>query len=460
MKRTYAAGLLALGLHLACLCSVASAASSYTWGIKYANDPPPAGTVDGRAPARKMGQVLNQSGWANALHDTAANSTGILVDQATRTRNGAFIFGHGGDNSIITGGDWYASNNLFYAGALVIPGISKSSSWLSSVGMTELDDLKWIILAGCDTGDMTDSYGWLSYGREHGVDSVIGWNSPGQNGSGSVFASDNDDPQSGPNYFWTRFAGYMGDGYKFERAISEAGIDSRNRWGTDYGWERRWRAGGTASQPADFKIVPPAVGKDDDNSGSAQRASASVPPVRTVDSSGQLTFLSRPRSSEGATRFAPGQLETQAEAFLTRAVGQPLELISAGPADRVPGDALYRFEYRSVVAGVPGPVWAVLELDERTGKVATFELSSARPDQTEFLISEQQAISIALTQTTEAVEIDSAAADVWKGPRWTIVLRSSAPQETGQTQIMIDGRTGQVINKALALQATPSQEAK
>ncbi len=143
------------------------------------------------------------------------------------------------------------------------------------------------------------------------------------------------------------------------------------------------------------------------------------------DRAGNLvSFSAEPTLSEPA-RLSPRNVRRAAVRFLTRYVhwfnARDFHLLS-GRISHEQGDALTALTYRTLIRGIPGPAFAKVEVDRRTGRVVSEDAIRVHPTTTIFRVSRRQAIRTARRAVHAQGQIRSATRDIWRNPEWNVVI--------------------------------------
>jgi hypothetical protein len=164
-----------------------------------------------------------------------------------------------------------------------------------------------------------------------------------------------------------------------------------------------------------------------------------------------MTFFSAPASSAGPVRISIRRAGATAARFLLdRSPGiarRGLVLVGRQAVSHERGEALEGFAFRSRMSGVPGPAVADVEVDLRSGRVVFAAAGTVATRGARFRVGLAAARRIAAAAVGGG-RVLSARRDIWRYPRWTVILRPRAkPGETAAVELdALDGRVMSISN--------------
>lgn len=342
---------------------------------------------------------------------------------------------------------------------------------------TDVDDMRLLILGGCDTAR---SGPWGDFNKvavSRGIDSVITFQDlvyfPAT-APGTAIGSTN---YSG-NYFWSRFSTYVAGGTNAGTALAWARTDLVAKEGSAGGWDR-YVIRGAVSNPAAVVLKPAAPGQPWNSQPLAtetfQTFSALTPTGSTVSSGPDGTSLTTVSTVEGveyrtgpdgAVYDAVGTAASTGEVTLSAAQARAAAyrfasdnvagfsadwaLVTDEPVSHLAGDTVQLLRWRPLMAGHAAAREITIEIDRRTGAVVYFSATRAKSSNIHVAITAAEAIAKARDAIGSQDGHATAAADIWNTSRWTITIdRGLTGRPEARVpdveQIEIDARTGDVL---------------
>lgn len=343
----------------------------------------------------------------------------------------------------------------------------------------EVDDMRLLVLAGCDTA-LAGSWGDFNKAAvSRGVDSVISFSDlvyyPATTSGTPIGSTD----YSG-NYFWGRFSYHARTGATISTALARARTDLVAKEGRAGGWDT-YVIRGAVSSPGSVRLNPAGPGQPWNSDPLATlpfSTFAQLTPVATTTSRGtdgtELTnvttaegvlYRTRPDgtvldavgapTASGEITFSAEQARAAAQRFAQANIpgfAADWELIADEAISHLDGDALQLLRWRTVQAGRAGAHEVTIEIDRRTGAVTY--LSDTRGTATDggFVISVEDAIAIARRSLGSQAGAATAVADTWHTSRWIVTVDRGHQGPAGMPvfrnvdRIEIDAHTGTVLS--------------
>ncbi|MGP3947875.1 PepSY domain-containing protein [Streptomyces sp. 7N604] len=341
----------------------------------------------------------------------------------------------------------------------------------------EIDDMRLLILAGCDTA-LSSAWGDFNKAAiSRGVDSVISFSDlvyyPATTSTTAVSTTN----YSG-NYFWDRFSYHATTGVSLSTALARARTDLVAKEGNAHGWDT-YVIRGAVSNPGGVKLKPAGAGEPWDSDPLATEAFSSfaqLTPIATTTSQdadgAQLTdvttaegvlYRARPDgtildavgtpTTSGEVTLSADQAREAAQRFVQAGVpgfSADWTLVTDEAASHLDGDALQLLQWRTVEAGKSGTREVTVEIDRRTGAVVYLSAARGAANAGAFPISAQEAIATARAAIGDEQSPATAVADTWDTSRWTVTIDRGL---TGRTdaqlpdveRLEVDARTGDVL---------------
>ncbi|MBT2404929.1 hypothetical protein J7F00_15555 [Streptomyces sp. ISL-21] len=346
----------------------------------------------------------------------------------------------------------------------------------------DVDDMRLLILAGCDTAQSGIWGDFNKAAASRGIDSVITFADlvyyPGT-AAGTAISTTN---YSG-NYFWSRFSYHVTTGASVSTALARARTDLVVREGNAGGWDK-YVIRGAVANPGGVVLKPAGAGQPLDSQPLATQ------PVPTPAFSGftQLTPVAS-TSSEGpdgaevtnVTTAEGVQYRTRADGSVLDAVGTPTtsgetslsperaretalrflqdnvagfsadwQFVDDEAVSHLDGDALRLLRWRAVEAGQAGTREVTVEIDRRTGAVVYLSAAGGQADAASFPVSRDDAIAAARAAVGDDHSPATAVGDTWDTSRWTVTIdRGLAGRSDAQVpdveQVQVDALTGAVL---------------
>jgi hypothetical protein len=312
----------------------------------------------------------------------------------------------------------------------------------------EIDDMRLLVLAGCDTA-LSSAWGDFNKAAiSRGVDSVISFSGlvyyPATT-SGTAISTTN---YSG-NYFWDRFSYHAKTGVSVSTALARARTDLVAKEGKAGGWDR-YVIRGAVSNPGGITLKPAAAGQP---LGSQPLATegftsfAQLTPVASTTSQGPdggpvtevttaegVEYRVRPDGSildavgipttSGEISLTTEQARDAARQFVSDNVtgfSSDWRLVTDEAVSHLDGDALRLLRWRTVEDGKAGAREVTAEIDRRTGAVTY--LSANRGSSTaDFRLTAEEAIAAARSAIGDTAGTASAEPDIWNASRWVVTV--------------------------------------
>lgn len=343
----------------------------------------------------------------------------------------------------------------------------------------EVDDMRLLVLAGCDT---SLSSAWGDFNKaavSRGVDSVISFSDlvyyPATTSTTSVSTTN----YSG-NYFWDRFSYHTKTGVSISTALARARTDLVAKEGKTGGWDK-YVIRGAVSNPGGVTLKPAGSGQPLNSQPLATTPFSTfteLTPVATTTSEGPgATAVTDVTTAEGVLyRLRPdgsvldavGTPTTSGDVALSadqaRAAAQRFaeanvpgftadwRLLTDEAVSHLDGDALRLLRWRTVEAGQAGAREVTVEIDRRTGAV-TYLSANHGSATADFRLTAEDAIAAARTAIGDREGTVSAEPDTWNASRWTVTVdrgltgRSDA-QVPDVEHLEVDARDGTVLSRS------------
>jgi peptidase YpeB-like protein len=422
----------------------------------------------------------------------AAQSMGYSATGYTNGRNSDDVFSDGADSSVL-GLFGHANAGIFQTDE----GATDSQDSILAAGTTtdvvspyaslrflteylpyaDVDDMRLLVLAGCDTAQ---SGSWGDFNKaatSRGVDSVITFADlvmyPATT-AGTAISTTN---YSG-NYFWSRFSYHVTTGASVSTALARARTDLVAKEGNAGGWDK-YVIRGAVANPGGVVLKPAATGQPLDSQPLATQAFSGftqLTPLASTSSQGpDGTEVTNVTTAEGV------QYRTRADGSVLDAVGTPTtsgattlsdeqaretalrfvqdnvagfsaswQLVADEAVSHLDGDALRLLRWRAVQAGQAGAREVTAEIDRRTGAVVYLSAAQGQADAASFPVSRDEAIAAARTAVGDDQSPATAVRDTWDASRWTVTIdRGLAGRSDAQVpdveQVQVDALTGTVL---------------
>ncbi|WP_443321472.1 PepSY domain-containing protein [Streptomyces sp. 7N604] len=423
--------------------------------------------------ARSMG--YSATGYTNGRH----------VDDVFNDGAGAAVlglFGHANAGIFQTNeGATDAQDSILAAGTTtdVVSPYANVRFMTEYLPFVEVDDMRLLILAGCDTALSSPWGDFNKAAVSRGVDSVISFSDlvyyPGT-ASGTAVSTTN---YSG-NYFWDRFSYHAKTGVSVSTALARARTDLVAKEGTAGGWDK-YVIRGAVSNPGGVKLKPAGPGQPLDSQPVATAAFpgfAQLTPETTTTSQGPdgtevtnvttaegVLYRVRPDGSildavgtpttSGDTALSAGEARAEAQRFIQANVpgfSSDWRLVTDEAVSHLDGDALQLLQWRTVEAGRAGAREVTTEIDRRTGAV-TYLSANHGSATADFRLTAEDAVAAARTAIGETTGTVSAEPDTWNASRWLVTVdrgltgRSDA-QVPDVERVEIDSRDGAVLSRS------------
>jgi hypothetical protein len=448
--------------------------------------------LDTRYSVQSFTSAAGSMGYAATGYQNGRSATNTFTDG--KSAGVLALFGHANAGIFLTDEGATDAEDQILAAGRVTDVVSPTPNVLRYVTeylpLLDVDDMRLMILAGCDTSVANDSWGdFLQAASSRGVDSVIGFSDlvyyPGTTPSTPVGNTN----YSG-NYFWSRFAAYVKTGVSVATAMSRARTDLVAKEGDADGWDR-YVIGGAASNPGAVTLTPVSPGGPAPTAGTAPTArtirptrayggvneltptgratavgadGARVTNVTTAEgvsyrlrADGSLLDLSAVASRTGEITLSPAQARARAESFARRSVPGFSPATWTRVDERTvrhgAGEALLLTRWRSVAAGHPGAREVTVEVDQRTGAITYSSATAGSAKEAGFALTADDAIRIARTHVAGGDIVDAgAAADTWQRSSWVVTLVHQPLGAAGARlphveRIRIDARDGALLSR-------------
>lgn len=457
----------------------ASAEDADAFGNRYRDG------LDTRYSAIRLEQAAASLGYASQTRTNGASSDvafNEVVDSAV-----VGFFGHSAGGVVqLTDGH---PDELLAAGTATMPvSIYTGVRFLSeALPFVDVDDLRLLILAGCDTADVDPTVGdFKEVTKARGVDSVVTFRD-------KVFFPDTAsavDPSTtnySGNYFWARFSTYIRDGDTVATALGRARTDLRTKEGSLGGWGSQVITGSVASPgnvrltgapagtaltsaptapvapmalPASLAELHIASERVEDSPHGAAQSTSTVEGVhyRRSTETGELIDLIAPASTSGAVDYSLDETATLArQAALTWADLDVTNWATTGAVvSHADTDSLAVFDYTARVGGRDRAL--TIEIDRRTGELVYLSSSwTTVAGPATGTVTAAEAARAAVAATAASAEPSSVTALRWGTPQWVVTIpanlptgrRSSGPASTitSEHRVLVDAITGNVVSK-------------
>lgn len=343
----------------------------------------------------------------------------------------------------------------------------------------DVDDMRLLILAGCDT---SLSSAWGDFNKaavSRGIDSVISFSGlvyyPATT-AGTAVSTTN---YSG-NYFWSRFSYHVKTGVSIGTALARARTDLVAKEGNAGGWDR-YVIRGAVTNPGGVKLIPAGSGQPLNSQPLATlpfSTFAQLTPLATTTSQSTdgievtevttaegVQYRQRPDGSvldavgtpttSGTVSLSPDEAREAAQRFAQANVPgftTDWRLVTDEAVSHLEGDAVQLLRWRTVEAGRAGAREVTIEIDRRTGAVTY--LSANRGSATaDFRLTAADAIAEARAAIGDTTGTASAKADTWNASRWLVTIdRGLAGRSDAQVpdvdRLEIDARDGTILSRS------------
>jgi hypothetical protein len=432
--------------------------------------------LDSRWSAQRLAQASAALGYAAGVH-TAGRTAGEAWNDGLGA--GVFgLFGHANGGLFqLREGSTPAQDAYLVAGTQldVAPLYSNMRFFTEYLPVTDIDDMRLLVLAGCYTATTSASYGdFNAVAVEKGVDSVVSFPGLVYYPASEAGTASSATAYSG-NYFWDRFAAHAQSGVSVSTALSRARTDLVAKEGSAGGWDRYVIRGSVAS-PGAVSLLPAGSGQaltsrplgvaafssvqdlTVTSRSTAEGPDGPVTDVRTAEgvsyrlqNDGSLLDLTAPAAVTGPVVLDETAARDRAERFLLANLpgfDASWPLLAAEPVSHEDSDELALLRYRPRLAGQAGPQEITVEVDRRTGAVTYLGRTSGSASDATFAVTETEAIDAALGflgHDAAAARRITATADTWDSSRWTVVVdRGLADGLPDVDLVTIDAVTGAV----------------
>lgn len=347
------------------------------------------------------------------------------------------------------------------------------------VPFADVDDMRLLILAGCDTAQ---SGPWGDFNKaaiSRGVDSAISFSGlvyyPAT-AAGTAISTTN---YSG-NYYWSRFSYHVTTGVSVSTALARARTDLVAKEGNAGGWDK-YVIRGAVANPGGVTLKPAAAGQPLNSQPLATEAFTSftqLTPVVSTTSQGPdgsavtdvttaegVQYRTRPDGSvldsvgtpttSGEITFSADQAREAAQRFVHDNVtgfSADWQLVTDEAVSHLDGDVVLLLRWRAVEAGKANAREVTAEIDRRTGAVTY--LSANRGSATaDFRLTAEDAIAAARSAIGDTAGTANAQPDIWNASRWVVTVdrgltgRSDA-QVPDVERLEIDSRDGTVLSRS------------
>lgn len=344
---------------------------------------------------------------------------------------------------------------------------------------TDVDDMRLLILAGCDTAQAGQLGDFNKVAVSRGVDSVISFSDLVYYPATTSGTSPSTTNYSG-NYFWSRFSYHVTTGVTVSTALARARTDLVAKEGSAGGWDRYVIRGAVAS-PGAVKLKPAGEGEPWNSRPLATpqfATTASLTPVNTTTAQGpagepltavqtaegvdyrlaadgSLIDLVGTPTTSGDVQLGAEEARAAAQEFLQRNVAgwdASWDLVAEQQVSHLEGDALTLLTWRPVQDGHAGAREVTVEIDRRTGAVTYLSSTQGAASSAAFAISPEEAIDAARAAIGNDRGTATAVADTWNASRWTVTVDRGLTGHPGAEvpdveSVEIDARTGDVLSR-------------
>ncbi|WP_338783929.1 PepSY domain-containing protein [Streptomyces sp. DG1A-41] len=344
---------------------------------------------------------------------------------------------------------------------------------------TDMDDMRLLVLAGCDTAQTGQLGNFNDVAVSRGIDSVISFSDlvmyPATT-SGTLPSATN---YSG-NYFWSRFSYHATTGVSVSTALSRARSDLVAKEGSAGGWDK-YVVRGAAANPGAVKLKPAAEGEPFNSQPVATptfSSPASLTPVSTTsaegpsgeplttvhtaegveyrtDADGSLYDLVGVPSTSGEQSLDAAEVRAAAEEFVGRNVpgwSADWELVAEESVSHIAGDAVTLLRWRPTEAGHPGAREVTVEVDRRTGAVTYLSAARGTAGTAGFVVTAEEAVAAARAAIGDDHGTATATPDTWDTSRWTVTVDRGLTGRPGAEtpdveRVTVDARSGAVLSR-------------
>jgi hypothetical protein len=427
---------------------------------------PPAYAANEVSLGRRYDDGLDTRLSALHLRDAAA-SIGYTAGASTigRTANDAWSDGL---NSAVFGLFGHANGGVFqvdegptdledpwlFAGRStdVLPLTPNMRSFSEYLPFADVDDMRLLILAGCDTAQQSGYGDFAAVAEAKGIDAVVVFPELVYYPSTTPGAAIGTTDYAG-NYFWGRFAYHATTGADVRTSLARARTDLVTKEGAASGWDL-FVVEGAVANPGAVRLTPADNGQLLDSDPAATTAYSSFSNLSVTDlavtegvAGEQLTTAQTAEgvtvrrhtdgtvldavgvpSRQGAVTLSLEASRSLAATFVSTQAGASAtawQLVDERTATHGGGETLAAFTWRPTVGSVAaGPGRIDVEIDRRTGAVVYYAASrpTSEPDVVEPRLTQAEALAVvAEFASTAGADVDAELAS-WDRPTWTVTV--------------------------------------